>query len=118
MLRSEIKFGQWVTWQPSNPDASPRTGRLVALTDNLAHIVVRVDEGGRPDWVEVKLDWLTPVPQDLPEGLHWDGRAIADAQGVPWVLVGFGGQGDPESWRESIVQLICDALGVEANVHA
>jgi len=58
-------------------------------------------------------------PTALPEGLNAtldvDGGnvRILDAQGVPWVTLHSGGNGDPDEWRESIEARVLYILGIE-----
>lgn len=58
----------------------------------------------------------TPHLGDLPEGLHFDfdgvGITIRDAQDHPWVSIHEAAFGDPPIWREAILHLVSQALGI------
>lgn len=57
--------------------------------------------------------------EELPEGLHvvsgkedWT-LDVQDAQGHTWVTLRDGAFGDPIEWRQTILNRVLDALGIE-----
>lgn len=63
------------------------------------------------------MTFATEVPEGLHLALDPDDALlyIADAQDHKWIVFAAPGIGDPPTWHELIVRVVCSALGVDVS---